>query len=98
MGDNLSRRLFLSALLAGTAAAVGCRNGGNFTLLGYTTEPPFDPNIRSVYIPTFKLMPVVTSPSCRIASRRNARSPQWKSPTGALKNSRPARLSTGLPR
>ena len=62
MGDDLSRRLFLSALLAGTAAAVGCRNGGNFTLFGYTTEPPFDPNIRSVYIPTFKLMPVVTSP------------------------------------
>ncbi len=64
MGDNrrLTRRLFLTALLAGTAAAVGCRNGGNFCLLGYTTEPPFDPNIRSVYIPTFKLAPVVTTP------------------------------------
>lgn len=64
MGDNrrLSRRLFLTALLGGTAAAVGCRNGGNFCLFGYTTEPPFDPNIRSVYIPTFKLAPVVTSP------------------------------------
>lgn len=58
-----NRRLFLSALLAGTAAvAAGCRNGGNFTLFGYTTEPPFDPNIRSVHIPTFKLSPVVTTP------------------------------------
>ncbi len=64
MGDSrrLSRRLFLSALLAGTAAGLGCRNGGNFSLFGYTTEPPFDPNIRSVYIPTFKLAPVVTTP------------------------------------
>lgn len=61
MGVN--RRRFLAALLAGTTAvAVGCRNGGNFSLFGYTTEPPFDPNIRSVYIPTFKLMPMVTTP------------------------------------
>lgn len=60
---RLNRRLFLSALLAGTAAvAAGCRNGGNFTLFGYTTQPQFDPNIRSVYIPTFKLAPVVTTP------------------------------------
>lgn len=60
---RLTRRLFLSALLAGTAAvATGCRNGGNFTLFGYTTEPQFDPNIRSVYIPIFKLAPVVTTP------------------------------------
>ncbi|MCU0706342.1 MAG: LPS assembly lipoprotein LptE, partial [Fimbriiglobus sp.] len=57
------RRRFLAALLASTtAAAIGCRNGGNFSVLGYTTEPPFDPNIRSVYVPTFKLMPVVTTP------------------------------------
>ncbi len=60
---RLTRRTFLSALLAGAAAvAAGCRNGGNFSLFGYTTEPPFDPNIQSVYIPTFKLMPVVTTP------------------------------------
>lgn len=59
----VSRRTFLTGLLAGTAAvAAGCRNGGNFSLFGYTTEPPFDPNIRSVYIPTFKLMPVVATP------------------------------------
>ncbi len=64
MGSDrrLTRRLFLSTLLAGTAAGLGCRNGGNFSLLGYTTEPPFDPNIRSVYVPTFKLAPVVTTP------------------------------------
>lgn len=59
---HLTRRHFLAGLLAGTVAAVGCRNGGNFSLLGYTTEPPFDPNIRSVSIPVFKLSPVVTTP------------------------------------
>lgn len=61
MGVN--RRRFLMSLFAGGAlVAVGCRNGGNFSLFGYTTEPPFDPNIRSVYIPTFKLAPIVTTP------------------------------------
>ena len=59
----LTRRGFLTTLLGSAAvAAVGCRNGGNVCLLGYTTEPPFDPNVRSVYIPTFKLAPVVTNP------------------------------------
>jgi Lipopolysaccharide-assembly len=33
---------------------VGCKNGGDFSLLGYSTKPPFDPTIRSVYIPTIK--------------------------------------------
>lgn len=61
--DRPTRRRFLAGLLAGTAAAAaGCQNGGNFTLFGYTTEPPYDPNIRSVYIPTFKLMPIVATP------------------------------------
>lgn len=59
---RLSRRLFLATLLAVTAAGVGCKNGGNFRVLGYTTEPPFDPNIQSVYIPAFQLKPVVTTP------------------------------------
>ncbi len=58
-----NRRGFLAGLFAsGCGLAVGCANGGNFTLFGYSTVPPFDPNIRSVYIPVFKLMPVVGSP------------------------------------
>jgi Lipopolysaccharide-assembly len=32
-------------------ALAGCENGGHFTLFGYTTQPTFDPNIRSVYVP-----------------------------------------------
>lgn len=40
-------------------ALVGCR--GPMTLFGYTTEPPFDPNIRTVYVPAFKITPLVTT-------------------------------------
>jgi hypothetical protein len=38
-------------LLAGMCALPGCESGGHFTLFGYTTKPPFDPCIRSVYVP-----------------------------------------------
>jgi len=59
----LTRRTFL-LLSVGAAAplALGCRSGGNINLFGYTTEPQFDPSIRSVYIPTFKLTAFITSP------------------------------------
>jgi hypothetical protein len=40
----------------------GCGPGRHLTIAGYTTEPPFDPEIRSVYIPTFKLGAFVTTP------------------------------------
>ena len=53
-------RLATAILVIVVAAAVGCR--GPLTVLGYTTEPPFDPNIRSVYVPVFKLNPFITSP------------------------------------
>jgi hypothetical protein len=29
----------------------GCQGDGHFTFLGYTTQPPYDPQIRSVYVP-----------------------------------------------
>ena len=57
----MTRRAFLFAGL-GLVPLLGCRNGGNFSLGGYTTEPPYDPNIRSVYIPVFKVSPILTSP------------------------------------
>ncbi len=59
----MNRRMWLGLIVSQVAGlTIGCRQGGNLSLFGYTTEPPFDPNIRSVYIPTFKLAPVVTSP------------------------------------
>lgn len=32
-------------------AMTGCASDGNFTLLGYTTRPPFDRSVRTVYVP-----------------------------------------------
>ncbi|MGL6075987.1 MAG: hypothetical protein ACRC8S_17660 [Fimbriiglobus sp.] len=43
---------------------VGCAgNGkGDLSLFGYSTAPPYDPNIRSVYIPVFKNPIFATTP------------------------------------
>lgn len=51
----------LTALLLAALAGVtlGCQ--GPMKILGYTTEPPFDPNIRTVYVPTFKLNAFVSN-------------------------------------
>src|SRR5438067_62217 len=38
-------------MAAGACALPGCESGGHFKLLGYTTEPPFDQSVRSVYVP-----------------------------------------------
>jgi hypothetical protein len=46
-----------SALLACAAlalAASACESGGHFTLLGYTTQPNYDCNIRTVRVPIFQ--------------------------------------------
>jgi hypothetical protein len=59
----MNRRSFLGLALGGlTVASIGCQQGGHFNIAGYSTVPPFDPNIRSVCIPTFKLAPIVSSP------------------------------------
>ncbi|MSQ93752.1 MAG: hypothetical protein EXR98_04260 [Gemmataceae bacterium] len=38
-------------LLAGLACLSGCESGGHFSLFGYTTQPTFDCNIRTIYVP-----------------------------------------------
>jgi hypothetical protein len=38
-------------LLAMSLAAAGCTSTGQFNLFGYTTEPNYDPAIRTVYVP-----------------------------------------------
>jgi len=44
-----------TAVLLGTLCGLGCNGDGNFKVFGYTTRPPYDPNIRSVYVPAFKM-------------------------------------------
>ena len=56
------KTLLLSATILVVALTTGCQSDGNFSLLGYTTRPPFSPDIRSVYIPTVKTTAFHTSP------------------------------------
>ena len=48
------QRIAIAVIAGGLLAAVGCRGNGDFSLLGYSTAPPYDPDIRTVYIPVFK--------------------------------------------
>jgi hypothetical protein len=41
-------------LLPGLACLSGCESGGHFSLFGYTTQPPFNTDIRTVYVPIAK--------------------------------------------
>lgn len=45
------------------AAIVGCAPGGNLCILGYSSAPPFDPSIRTVYVPVFKRNVFLTTPN-----------------------------------
>jgi hypothetical protein len=51
-----SRRRFCAALLAWPIALVlpSCELDGNFTLFGYTTQPNYDTNIKTVRVPIFQ--------------------------------------------
>jgi hypothetical protein len=48
---NRIRRAWIIVALGTLCVLAGCESGGHFTILGYTTRPPFDPNIRTVYVP-----------------------------------------------
>src|SRR5262245_27900997 len=59
----ISRRAALAALFGGGAAvAAGCSSDGHFSVLGYSTAPNYDPEIRTVYVPIFKSKILETGP------------------------------------
>lgn len=45
------------------AAVAGCQSGGNLNLFGYSTAPPYDPDIKTVYVPVFKNAAFQTQPN-----------------------------------
>lgn len=51
-----------TAILFAVVLAAGCQGGGHLNILGYTTDPPFDPNIGTVYVPVFKNVAFQTTP------------------------------------
>jgi hypothetical protein len=50
---SASRIAWLLPTLLLCAAANGCTSDGHIEILGYTTRPPFDTSIRTVYVPIF---------------------------------------------
>ena len=48
-----------AACLLAAVFLTGCQGDGNFKLFGYSTAPPFDPNIKTVYVPVFKNVSVL---------------------------------------
>ncbi|MEZ6140019.1 MAG: LPS assembly lipoprotein LptE [Zavarzinella sp.] len=63
MSSLHNRRTFLGTTLGfATTLVCGCASDGQWSLLGYSTRPNFDPSIQSVYIPVFKNRAFVTGP------------------------------------
>jgi len=56
-------RVYLLVVAIAAVAVVGCQSGGNVSLFGYSTAPPFDPNIKTVYVPVFKNTAFQTTPN-----------------------------------
>jgi hypothetical protein len=50
---SLHHRPVLLAFALAAALLAGCESRGHFSVLGYTTRPNYDCNIRTVYVPTF---------------------------------------------
>jgi hypothetical protein len=48
---EFARRIWSLAVLLSGCALCGCESGGHFSLFNYTTQPPFDQSICSVYVP-----------------------------------------------
>lgn len=59
-------RVYLLIVAITATAIVGCQSGGNVSLFGYSTAPPFDPNIKTVYVPVFKNTAFQTTPNREI--------------------------------
>lgn len=61
---GVSRRQFLAWLtISGGAATLGgCGWDGHFSVLGYSTRPNFPSNIKTIYIPQFRLKAMLTTP------------------------------------
>ncbi|HEY8505380.1 MAG TPA: LPS assembly lipoprotein LptE, partial [Gemmataceae bacterium] len=55
-----TRRAFLTGAVLGLCA--GCTSDGHFSVLGYSTKPLYDEDIRTVYVPIFQNRVFQTGP------------------------------------
>jgi len=50
----MTRGLTIFGIFAVAIGIAGCESAGHFSLLGYTTRPNYNENIRTVYVPQFQ--------------------------------------------
>ena len=58
----MTRRTALAGFAAAAAGLTGCTGDGHFSILGYTTKPPYDDDIKTIYVPVFQNKVFQTTP------------------------------------
>ena len=76
---SASRFAWLAPTLVACALATGCTSDGHFEILGYTTRPPFDPSIRTVFVPIFGNKTMMRGIEFEI-TKAIVKEIEWKSP------------------
>jgi Lipopolysaccharide-assembly len=80
-----SRNVWLVPMLILCAAANGCTSDGHIEILGYTTRPPFDTSIRTVYVPIFGNKTFLRGIEFEM-TKAVIREIEWKSPYKVVDN------------
>lgn len=76
-------------VLISIATLAGCESAGHFSLLGYTTRPNYNENIRTVYVPQFKSQIQIDSTRLTVpvdVTRAVIREIEWKTPFKVVSN------------
>jgi hypothetical protein len=73
------RIAWLVPTLVVLVALAGCTSDGHIEILGYTTKPPFDTSIRTVYVPMFGNKTMMRGIEFQI-TQAVIREIEWKSP------------------
>jgi lipopolysaccharide assembly LptE-like protein len=82
---SASRIAWLVPTLILCATATGCASDGHFEILGYTTRPPYDTSIRTVYVPMFGNKTYMRGIEFEI-TKAIVKEIEWKSPYKVVDN------------
>ena len=82
---SATRIAWLVLTLALCAAMTGCASDGHFEVLGYTTRPPFDTSIRTVFVPIFGNKTFLRNVEFEM-TKAIIREIEWKSPYKVVDN------------
>ena len=82
---SASRFAWLVPTLILCATATGCASDGHFEILGYTTRPPYDTSIHTVYVPMFGNKTYLRGIEFEI-TKAIVREIEWKTPYKVVDN------------